>query len=204
MNRPIHCLLAATLLSVAAFGQTADRWVATGNRAYRNGDYGSAAESYRKALAVDAGHPVAHHNLASALYRGNDLPGAESHFEKAAAGGRERQQTARSWYAKGVSLSRQGRTEESIEAYKQSLRLDPSNEWARENLVRALREKGKKDSEEEDRRREEKQSKGRTPPPLDKKELQRLLDALREQEKRLRQKAGKSVSGAPASREKDW
>ena len=39
---------------------------------------------------------------------------------------------------------------------------------------------------------------------MDKREMQRLLDALREQEKRIRQKAGKAGAAGPSSREKDW
>jgi Ca-activated chloride channel family protein len=185
--------------------QPVERSVRAGNKSYREGDYQAAAEAYRKALSVDESHPVANHNLASALYRSNDLSGAEKHFEKAATSGEDRLQTARSWYAKGVALSRQGRTEESIEAYKQSLRIDPSNEWARENLVRALREKKRKDSEQEQRTdKERSQGNEKQPPPMDRRDMQRLLEALREQEKRIRQKAGKSGAGAPTSREKDW
>ncbi len=202
MKRSHICLLAATLFTGPVLGQSVSRLLGAGNKSYREGDYRAAADAYRKALEIDAGQPVAHHNLASALYRSNDLAGAEAHFDKAAASGRDPRQVARSWYAKGVSLSRQGRTEESIEAYKQSLRVDPSNEWARENLVRALREKKKKDSEKEKRKREEKPEQGKTHPPMDRREMQRLLDALREQEKKLRQKAGRA--GAPSQREKDW
>jgi Tfp pilus assembly protein PilF len=197
-------MLVATLSTGASLAQSADRWVSTGNKSYREGEFQSAAESYRKALSIDAGHPIANHTLAGALYRLNDLVGAETHFEKAALSGGDRQQVARSLYAKGVTLSRQGRTEESIEAYKKSLRIDPSNEWARENLVRALREKRKKDSEDEEKKKDEKKQKDATPPPMDKREMQRLLDALREQEKRIRQKAGKAGAAGPSSREKDW
>ncbi len=198
-------MLAAIFSTGVAKGQSADLLLGEGNKSYREGDYLAAAEVYRKALGIDSGHPVVHHNLASALYRGNDLAGAEAHFEKAAKYGRDRRQVALSWYAKGVSLSRQGRTEESIEAYKQSLRVDPTNEWARENLVRALREKKKKDSEQEKRKKDERPYQGDTPPPMDRREMQRLLDALREQEKKLRQKSGGTGAGTtPSQREKDW
>ena len=185
-------------------GQSVSQLLGSGNKSYREGDYRAAAAAYRKALEIDAEHPQAHHNLGSALYRRNDLAGAEAHFGNAAASGRDPKQVARSWYAKGVSLSRQGRTDESIEAYKKSLRIDPTNEWARENLVRALREKKKRDSEQQKRKREEKPEQGKTPPPMDRREMQRLLDALREQEKKLRQKAGRAGAGTPSQREKDW
>jgi tetratricopeptide (TPR) repeat protein len=203
--RSLLCLHAAILFMGMAAAQSVERSLRAGNKAYREGAYQAAAEAYRKALSVDEAHPVANHNLASALYRSNDLSGAERYFDKAATSGEDRLQTARSWYAKGVSLSRQGRTEESIQAYKQSLRIDPSNEWARENLVRALREKKRKDSEQEQNtNKDHSQDTDKQPPPMDRRDMQRLLDALREQEKRIRQKAGKSGAGVPESREKDW
>ena len=89
--------------------------------------------------------------------------------------------------------------------FPESLRIDPSNEWARENLVRALREKKRKDSEQErNKKKDRSQDTDKQPPPMDRRDMQRLLDALREQEKRIRQKAGMSGAGVPASREKDW
>lgn len=198
------CLtIAFGLAACTAGGQSIDRLLGAGNSSYRAGDYTAAAAAYRKALALDASNPIVHHNLASALFRSDDPAGAERHFHEAASQAPDGKQSARSWYSKGVSLTRQGKTEESIEAYKRSLRIDPSNEWARENLVRALREKRDKDARDRKKDPRENEDRGKPPPEMDRRDLQRMLEALREQERRLRKKAGQP-DGAPSSREKDW
>ena len=45
------------------------------------------------------------------------------------------------YYNKGVAMIRQKKIEESIDAWKNALRLNPADSDARENLVKALLEK---------------------------------------------------------------
>ncbi|MFQ5456929.1 MAG: tetratricopeptide repeat protein [Myxococcota bacterium] len=53
-----------------------------GNRHYLRGETAEAREAYRKALAVQAGDPVAHYNLGVLLFEMGDLDGALTHFEQ--------------------------------------------------------------------------------------------------------------------------
>lgn len=187
-------------------GQQAQKDILQGNRSYREGKFDEAAASYRRALSKSPENPIASFNLGNAFVKTENPAEAEKAYDAAISNGRNDVERSVAWYNKGVSLSRQGKTEESIVAYKQALRINPMDTLARENLVRAMREKKRKEQkeEEEKRQKEEDGRKESPPPPMNPRQMQHLLQALQEQEKQLRQKIQKTKAAAPAQPEKDW
>ena len=114
---------------------------------------------------------------------------------------------------------------ECIEAYKNSLRLNPADEDARLNLQKALQQqkqeqqqkekdnkekkKPKADPEKKDRQKQpEDNNKNDLPRPqpskMTKKEAEEKLKALLQQEKKLQDKLRKVNAASPEKPEKDW
>lgn len=198
----IFCMALAGMI---ARSQETDQELVRGNKLYREGAYDKAAEQFDRVLQRSPRNTTASYNLGNALYRNSKAGDAEKAFDNVIRDSRDRQLSADAWYNKGVTLSNQQKLEESIEAYKQSLRLNPTDSFARENLVRALRElKKKKDQEQEQQKKKKQEEKEKQQPKMNKQQVQQLLQALQEQEKQLQQKMQKMKVPAPGQPEKDW
>ena len=152
------------------------------------------------------GNSIANFNLGNALYRKNNPAEAEKMFNATIDNGEDKKIVSDAWYNKGVALTQQKKLEESIEAYKQTLRLNPADTLARENLVRALREQKKKQQQEQEEKKKKKDvpEKKKEEPKMTKQQVQQLLQALQEQEKKLQQKMQKVKIPSPSQPEKDW
>ena len=113
---------------------------------------------------------------------------------------------AKAWYNKGAVLSRQKKLEESIEAYKNTLRLDPNDKEARENLQKALLELKKKNppkKKEEDKKKKQQQQK-QPQSKMSPKEAQQRLQLLAQKEKEVQQRIQKEKSRSGGNQTKDW
>ena len=96
-----------------------------GNELYKKQQYDKAAEEYKKATDVNGKNPVAYYNLGNALYKSKKTEEAEKVFDDAAENAKEPAAKSRAVYNKGVALTRQNKLQESIDAYKEALRLGP-------------------------------------------------------------------------------
>lgn len=101
---------------------------------------------------------------------------------------------SRAGYNKGVSLTRQHKLLESIDAYKEALRLVPTDEEARQNLQKALNELKKQQQQQpkEDKKKDDKDKQKQKPndlpenkSKLNQKQAEQMLNALRQEEKKL-------------------
>ena len=110
---------------------------------------------------------------------------------------------SKSFYNKGAILSRQKKLEESIEAYKSSLRLDPNDKEARENLQKALLELKKKQPPKPKEDQKKKQQ-NHPQPKMNKKEAEQRLKLLEQKEKEVQQRLQKEKSKTGGSQTKDW
>ncbi len=149
-----------------AFAQKGRSEVEEGNRRFQAGDYERARESYREALEQAPGSSVATFNLGGSEYKLDEFSGAEESFLQAIGSGNS-ELLAEAHYNLANSLFKQGRMEESIEGYKQALRLNPQDPAAKHNLEFALKQQqdeqeqqqnqNEDDSSEEDQDQEEQQ-----------------------------------------------
>jgi tetratricopeptide (TPR) repeat protein len=173
---------------------------------YKEEQFDKAAEAYGKVLSKAPKNATANYNLGNTLYRKNNAAEAEKMFDATIDNSEDKKIVSDAWYNKGVALTQQKKLEESIEAYKQALRLNATDTLARENLVRALRELKKKQQQEQDEKKKQKeqQEKKKEQPKMTKQQVQQLLQALQEQEKKLQQKMQKIKVPSPSQPEKDW
>jgi hypothetical protein len=113
-------------------------------------------------------------------------------------------------YNKGVSLSRQKKLEESIQVYKETLRLNSTDEQARQNLQKALNELKKeppppkpKEDKSKDKQDKKKSDSDNNNSKLNKNQVDQMLNALRQQEKKLQQNI-QQRNNTGGSNTKDW
>jgi Ca-activated chloride channel family protein len=207
-------IIVAILLSVlcsAAFAQKEQKLVYQGNELYKKQQFDKAAAQYQKAADINAKNPVALYNLGNAFYKSKKIENAEKAFEAAADNAKDATAKSQAYYNKGVTLSRQKKLIESIDAYKNTLRINPTDQQARENLQKALNELKKQppkqggggggDDNKKDKQNEPKQEKNNSK--LNQKQVEQMLNNLRNEEKRLQQNVQKKNNqGQPNS--KDW
>jgi tetratricopeptide (TPR) repeat protein len=130
---------------------------------------------YRKALELSPKNSTASFNLGNALFRDKKAEEAEKIFGLAAENTEDKVGRADAEYNKGVALTQQKKTAESIEAYKDALRLNPTDSMARENLQRALKEL---QSQQQNNKKNNQQKEKKQQQKLNKQQIQQLLNAL--------------------------
>ena len=120
-----------------------------GNKSYNNKHYEEAEVTYRRALEQDSTDFRGQYNLASALYREKKYDEAARHFAQAASTPDiDKHRRARSLHNTGNSLVQAGLADEqqamqyfgqAVNAYQESLKLEPKDDDTRYNLAYARR-----------------------------------------------------------------
>lgn len=180
----------------------------SGNDYYRQKQYAKAEELYAKALTAEPGNTTAKYNLATALYRQDKKVEAGKLYTEVANTADNSAMRSKAWYNKGVVLSKLKNLEESIDAYKNALRNNPSDTQARENLQKAMLElkkknpppKPKKDDQKKKQEQQQKQPQSQLKP----KEVEQQLKLLQQKEKQVQQRVQKDKSSSNGSQPKDW
>lgn len=207
-------IIGGLLLSQIGYAQEDNELVKTGNKSYAAKEYDKAAEQYNAALKKNAGNAAASYNLGNASYKAGKKEEAIAAYDDATANLKSPVEKSNALFNKGVVLQNDKKLPECIDAYKQALRLDPSNEDARQNLQKALiqqkEEQKKKEQEKEkkdpkkDKQDKEKQEPKPQPSKLSKQDAENKLKALQQKEKELQDKLHKVNSATVTRPEKDW
>ena|SRR5215831_424766 len=175
-----------------------------GNTFYRQQQYNKAEDEYQKALQASPGNKVAKFNLANALIKQNKTDDADKLLNGLNIKENDNDIRSKATYNEGVILSQQKKLEESVEMYKESLRLDPNDKDARENLQKALLELKKKNPpKKQDEKKKKEQQQPPPKPKISPREAQQQLKLLEQKEKQVQEKLQKnSQTGTPLP--KDW
>lgn len=200
-----------------AAAQKADAAIHKGNELYKQKNYEAAQQEYNKTLTTDPKNSTANYNNGNAQFRNNKPEEAVQSYDKSIEDSKDKSTRQKSFYNKGVVLGKQQKLQESIEAWKESLKLDPNDNEARENLQKALMElkkqqeqkkDDKKDQQEKDKKQDQQKKKEEEKPQqqqskLSKQQVEQLLKSLQQKEKEIQQKLQK---GNPQTTkpEKDW
>lgn len=213
------------LQPIASLAQNDNALIKKGNEAYNKKDYKVAGAAYKKAADKNPLNQKAQYNLGNALYRSENPEEALTAYDEAIKSSILPMDKSAAFYNKGVVLQKNKKLPECIDAYKNSLRLNPADEDARLNLQKALqqqkqeqqqqqkenknqkkpKEEQKKDQQKE---KEQQEKKDELPKPqrskMTKKEAEEKLKALMQQEKKLQDKLRKVNAASPEKPEKDW
>jgi tetratricopeptide (TPR) repeat protein len=198
-----------TVVSVA-YAQHQNPFVRSANRLYKERKYDKALPEYMKAKEVNSNDPVLNFNLGDAFYRSAKFEEAAGTFNELIGNSDDNVIKQKSYYNQGVALTRQNKLEESIDAYKMAVKMDPADQDARINLQKALLELKKKvppppEKKEEKQKKQEKKDQQKQPPQskLTKKQVEQLLRALQQREQQVQQKMQQRHRTA-GQQEKDW
>lgn len=193
--------------------QQINEHVREGNTLYRQRKFDKALSEYQKSIEEGVNDPVTSYNLGDAYFRNSRYEEAAKSFEKPANESKDAGMKQWAIYNKGVSLSKQNKLEESIEAYKTALMLNPRDNDARVNLQKALLELKKRQPPEQQKKendnkkqQQDKKDQQKQPPKsnLTKKQVEQLLKALQQREQQVQQKMQNNRNRTAGQQEKDW
>jgi len=219
-----------------------------GYKAYMDGNFNDAEVDFRKAEDINKESFTAKYNTSTALYQQEKIDESVQRFEELLAETTDDKDEAKLYHNLGNSFLETDKLQESIEAYKKSLRLNPSDEDTRYNLAYALEKlqeqeqqqdqenqdnkenkENKDDQQEQDDKNKEQQDKQDQneenedqesgdqnkegdheqnqpqPQQLSKEDAERLLNAILQKEKDVKEKVDKKkAAAAKIKTDKDW
>lgn len=226
-------LLIFFLVSSAGFAQSENRTIRKGNQAYRDQNFQEAELNYRKAIENNNNSFRGNFNLGNATYRQENFEEASSAFQRAIANQTDKTALSKAFYNYGNSLLLNQQIPESVEAYKNALRLNPKDDDARYNLAFAMHmlqqqeqqqkqqggDQNDKNQDKQDQQQdqqqgdddqkqdpaEQQQAEQQQPQQISKQEAERMLQALKEEELKTLDKVKEERFREQRVRtEKDW
>lgn len=215
----LACVLALALFRPAAADPAASR-NNEGNRLYNQKLFDEALKMYTDAQASRPEAPELHYNIGNVLFRKKEYDKAvEEYLRAEAAPDRALSQAAT--FNRGNALMMQGRPEEAIQAYVQSLRARPDDADAKRNLelaLRLLQEKKKQQQQDKNQKPDQpppqqtpqQQGQGDKTPPrkrpgeMTEQEARQVLQALQQEEKDGIKKHARAAAGDRPEPDEDW
>ena len=222
---------------ISAYGQNERKVIRDGVRAYENEEFGEAEVQFRKAENINQESYEAEFNTGAALYGQEKYEETVKQYQSLLDQTDDAGKTAQIWHNIGNSLLEAQQYAPSIEAYKNSLRLNPSDEDTRYNLAYAkqkLNEQQQQNQDQEqdkdkdqdqnqdqdqdqqqDQNQDQQQDQGDdqqdrqdqqpVPQEISKEDAERMLKAIQQQEKDVKEKVDKKkAAAAKVKTEKDW
>lgn len=153
----ITCLLLLAAGMAAGQKYPERRDIRSGNKFYGKAEYSEAEISYRKALEKQPDSYEANFNLADALYKQKRYDEAAGLNEQLAADSARLDNAASAYFNQGNALFQQRKLQEALEAYKNSLRLNPADMEAKFNYAytKKLLDKDKNDQNKNDQNKDQ-------------------------------------------------
>ncbi len=141
----IICIVVFLMGSSSLFAQKAEReHIRSGNELYESEKYTESEIEYRKALEVNPRSIEGTYNLGNSLYKQKKYPEAAEQYqllmgqaERMKESSEGTQRLAQVYHNVGNIFMNNKDYAKSVEAYKQSLRLNPSDDETRYNLALA-------------------------------------------------------------------
>ena len=161
--RTIISILVLTCLAVGLNAQAGHRELREGDKAYRQGEFEKAADSYRDAI-TKKNSAQGNYNLGNAAYEQEDYEEAARRFEEAAILSDNPSQQAYAFHNLGNAYYQQGEYQKAAEAYMNALRRAPTDMETKHNLAKALQmeqmqqQQQQQQSEEQNEEQEEQEN----------------------------------------------
>lgn len=234
-NREKEPAVAAILLaifflagfSLSSSAQNENALIRSGNRYYKKKQMDQAQKEYQEAARQAPENSAANYNLGNSFFRKNNFDEAAKAYDASVQHSSDNAVREKGFYNRGVAQIKQQKLAESIDAWKNALKLDPTDEEARENLQKALVElkkqqsqqqkdqkdkkdkKDKKDQKDEkkDEKKDQDQKKQQPKPQpsrLNKQQVEQLLKALQQKENEAQEKMNQNKVKSSSQPDKDW
>lgn len=154
--RNVVLILLLTLSYQTVSGQSDRQFIRNGNKLYRQQDYTKAEVEYSKAIAANASNTTAIYNLGCALQMQQKDSAAVVQYEKAGKAETSKRRKSMAYHNIGVICQKNQLFQEAIEAYKESLRNNPSDNETRYNLELCKRQLKKQNQNGGSQKKEDK------------------------------------------------
>lgn len=159
LSRYFFILFACIVGLQNTMAQSDRQFIRNGNSLYRQQNYAKAEIEYRKALAKNPSNTQALYNLGCALLMQQKDSMAVQQLENAGRGEKAKLRKAMVYHNIGVICQRHQLFGEAIEAYKESLRCNPSDNETRYNLALCMRQQKNQKKDEQNKNKQEQQKK---------------------------------------------
>ena len=230
MRKSIIWMAAFMFCCGAVFAQKAERKnVREGNKLYETEKFTEAEIGYRKSLEVNPRSSEGTYNLGNALYKQKKFPEAAEQYQLLAGQGEKMIETpegkarlAEIYHNVGNIGMQSKEYAKSVEAYKQSLRLNPKDDETRYNLALAQKQlkdqqqqqdqnqqqeqkqDQKQDEKEQNKDQQDQDKKQQNQNQMSKENAEQLLNAVMQDEKNVQDKVKKAIQMQGRKLEKDW
>lgn len=235
-RRKIYCvimLFVSVLFIKNTFAQSARSMINEGVDQYNKENYADAEVNFKKGLDENFESFEGHFNMGDALYKQGRYDEAMTEYKAAYNLADSDNKKAKVFHNVGNSLLKGQKVKESIEAYKNALRLDPNDEETKYNLSYALnmmknqqqqqkqnqdqnqnknknqqdqqqnQQQQKQDPQQKKDQQQEQQQQQQKKDEISKEEAERILQALKNNEEDI-QKEIRKRKGKPVKKAKDW
>lgn len=222
--------LAILFFSLYGFSQKDVKLLRQGNKSYDQGKYKEAEVDYRRALEINKESDKGKFNLGAAVYQEKNFNEATKIFEDLSGKQLDKSTKAKVYHNYGNSLLEAKQYEQSIAAYKNSLLSNPADKDTKYNLEYAKsmlkkqqqqqdknqdkKNQDKKDQDKKDQNNQNKEQQNKDQnknqsqdqnKKISKEDAERMLEALKNHEKKTMAKLKKSKAKVQQSViEKDW
>lgn len=220
----VGTLVLALIVSSATFAQNDRRYIVQGNKLFREGQFDQAEVAYRKAIEKNPRNPQAHYNLGNSLMAQKKDSAAVQSFQKSTELETSKIRKAMAFHNMGVVCQQHKMYGEAIEAYKNSLRLNPKDDATRYNLELCKRQqrnqknqdkqdqnkqkdKNGNDNKDEKQKNKDKQDqkKNNNENKMSKENAEQMLNAAMQQEKSTQQRMKKAMQKPRTNKlDKEW
>ncbi|MGB0175682.1 MAG: tetratricopeptide repeat protein [Owenweeksia sp.] len=155
MKRILNSLL-LVMTGTMVYAQGYRSEVSSGNDAYAKEEYADAEVAYRKSLEENDNPVEGTYNLANALYKQDRWEEAEAQYRKSAEMSTDPAVKAQAFHNLGNTYMEQKKLKEAIEAYKNSLKLNPRDNETRHNLAKALKQQQQQQQQQQNQDKDQK------------------------------------------------
>lgn len=229
--RRYFLMLLTLIFALPAVAQYEYREVSQGNKHYKKKEYVEAEILYRKALDRNPSSFAANYDLANTLYRREKFDDAEKQYlHTLNFAGDDKMRIAKIYHNLGNTYLRVAKPKEALEAYKQALRNNPKDDETRYNYAVAKRmlqqqqqqqqnqdqqqqnqdqdQQQQQQNQDQQQQNQDQQQQQQNQQPkeneMSKEDAERILQALRQDEKDTQDKVNRAKSGSRRRVEKDW
>lgn len=231
----------ALVSAINIYPQSLRSLVNEGVELYKKENFAEAEVNFKKGIETKPESFEANFNLGDAYYKQGRYDEAINAYKSAFSQTGDNNRKAKVHHNIGNSLLKSQKIKESIESYKNSLKLNPNDRETKYNLSYALsllnnqneqpqqdkqqnnqdkndqqdqnddrqndqQDQNQQDQQQNQQQENQNQQESRTQPDsnqMKKEEAERILDALKNNEKELQQKLRK-IPGQPLKTDKDW
>lgn len=209
------------------FSQDERKFIREGNKYYNKNNFNEAEVNYRKSLSKDSTYKIGKYNLANSLYKQKNFGEAEKYYTQIAENELDKNVRSKAFHNLGNTYMQNKDFQKAVDAYKQSLKSNPTDIDTKYNLSYALQmlkqqqnknnknDKDKKENKKDENQQsqqnkdnqqnKDKKQQEQKQKQLKKEEAERMLEALKNDEKKTLDKVKKQkVVGVKVKTEKDW